>query len=35
MDWWIFWVGLGSSVLLVGGVIFTFLELSGATPRAD
>jgi hypothetical protein len=26
MDWWIFWVGVGSSVLLVGGVIFTFLE---------
>ena len=26
MDWSIFWVGLGSSVLLVGGMIFTVLE---------
>jgi hypothetical protein len=26
MDWWIFAVGLGTFVLLVGGVIFTFLE---------
>lgn len=26
MDWWIFWVGLGTFTLLVGGVVFTFLE---------
>ena len=26
MDWWIFSVGLGASALLVGGVIFTFME---------
>jgi hypothetical protein len=26
MDLWIFSVGLGSFALLVGGVVFTFLE---------
>ena len=26
MDWWIFSVGVFSFSLLVGGVIFTFLE---------
>lgn len=26
MDWWIFFVGVGSFALLIGGVIFTFVE---------
>jgi hypothetical protein len=26
MDWWIFSVGAGSFILLIGGVIFTFME---------
>ena len=26
MDWLIFWVGLGTFALLVGGVVFTVLE---------